>query len=124
VCSCVCLVLIVFCDISADAEPEEIQVLVGFQSFPPPPGMCTGSVSVLFYCWADTGGSKLSHVNSPATPSLTATAALRTEGEQGVVASPLPLSMCEGEGKFFLPIFLSCFAWLLYWRNVILSLHF
>lgn len=93
-CSCVHLVLIVFGDTSADAEPEEIQVLVTRAS-PLAPGMCTRSVSDPFYCWVETAGRKLSHISRPVVLSLAVPAALSDE-ELGVVASLLPPSMCEG----------------------------
>lgn len=86
------LVLIVFCDVSSDAETEENQVLVVRAS--PTPGMFIGSVSVAFYCWVETR-RKLSHINRPVSPSLAVSAALSDEGEVGVVASPLSPSMCK-----------------------------
>lgn len=77
-CSCVCLVLIVFCCKSADAGPEENQVLVVRASRTP--GMCIGSVSIAFYCWVETRRN-LSHINRPIGPSLVVPAALSEEGE-------------------------------------------
>lgn len=98
-CSCVCLVLIVFCDISADAEPEENQVLVVRASRTP--GMCIGSVSVAFYCWVETR-RKLNHINRPIGPSLAVPEALSDEGELGVVALLHPPQCVRYEGKFCL----------------------
>lgn len=114
-CSCVHLGLIVFCDTSADAEPEEIQVLVT-RALPQPQACVLDQYLFHFIAgWKHQEESWGILVDQLSLPSLCLQLWVMKENQ---VWWPLfcLLQCVRGEGKFLLPILLS-FAWLLYWRS-------
>lgn len=86
----------------------------GSQCFPPTPpnlrpGLCIGSVSAPFYYWVAAKWRRLSHVNRPVMPSLSALRALSNEEEQGVVSSPTPSTCKQWKETYYPPVFFYMF---------------